>query len=1692
MSNSRIESTPLMALSIEGYQCLEKIYDSCKTLVYRGVCSVDHQSVIIKVPKKNRPTETEIIRFRNQYSLVHSLIHPGIVKLYRLDLQQNSCVLIMEDFGAMSLQDHLENRGSLLPLPEFYAIALQIVEALIELHEHCIIHKDLKPQNVLINPQTGVVKLSDFCIASRLPKEVPQLESPTTLEGTPAYMSPEQTGRMNRGIDYRTDLYSLGILFFNLLTGKLPFHADRLMGWIHCHIAQRPPRLDSLNSDVPPMLSAMVEKLLSKDAEDRYQSALGLKHDLQRCQQDSTATFPLGRQDCHNQFVIPEQLYGRESEVNTLLTAFDRVTHQQKEMVWVAGSSGVGKTALVHEVQKSIVRGQGYFIEGKFALRSQSQPFSAFISALRNFVKQILTEDEAVLQQWKVQLLSAVGQHGQLLIDVIPELEQILGAQPSVPAVSGTAAQNRFNHVLQELIRAFAQAEHPLVVFIDNLQWADPASLDLFERLMTDSQIESLLLIGAYRDHEVDADHPLLSVVDHLEAVGVQSRNIDLLPLDLPTLNIWVAAALHCQPVRVLPLTQCIFQHTRGNPFFSAQFLQALVTEGLIHRSSMGSWQYDLQRVASLELSQNAVGFVVQRLHRLPKMTQRILHFAACIGNRFDLKTLALVCECSEAGVASHLNQALHEGLIVPLSEMYKLYYLRDDQDQQWSFPSHSVLCYQFLHNSVQQAAYALIPEQQQAAIHLRMGRLLRREYPQAEIALTQVVTHLNQGASLISSISEKLQLIQLNLEAGVEAKEAIDAPTALRYFNTGIKLLPKQSWQTHYDLTLQIFTEAVEAAYLCAQYDELEQLADQILGNAVTDLDALKVHEARILAYAAQNKPLAAIQVALVFLQRLGISFPDTPEMGDITAGLQKTAALVDTVGTENFKVLPMMDDPVQLAKMLILSRVWPTAYIAGSPLVPLIVFELLQLTVTQGRSPFSAFAAVTYGLILCGMTGEIETGYNFGELALELQARDGHPEFEPIILGLMTVFVRHFRDSLQSTLGPLRQTYQVALSVGNVEYAAYAAHHYGEHAFFAGQELNQLLLDVEQHGDAISTHQQLTVLCYNDMLRQMILNLLGQNRTPWQLEGSAYDQTVLLPHHQQTKDILALFYLDFKAMILAYLFQRKELALACALRAEPYIAHMTGMLDVPIFYFYDSLIHLAHYPDAADARQTQILIKVAANQAHLEKYAKHAPTNYRHRLELVIAERYRVLQEPLLAMDHFELALTYAQDGHYIQDVALANELVAQLHCTENNIAVSQAYLAAASDSYQQWGAQAKAEALAQMYPQRSASSLPFSTVGSDSTLNAVGTFSATIQDPVTAADTGGVGSLLHAVESLNGEQSRDALLLSLLGHAVQQTHADVGQLLLPQQTGWMTTVLHQNGSTHLLQQPTPLPEALLQYVERTQTALVLDDVSTSIFAISPYIKQHQPRSILCVPILQRTELTGLLYLENRQAIYAFHEHQTEALKLLTAHAAVVMETLQLRQSYQGYSLQLEQAQSEVLKLHGQVLAGIHHDSLTGLLSRAWLMDRLPQVIGAGHQIAILLIDINNFNVVNHQFGYQAGDQLLQTVAHCLRSCLRQQDRIVRWGGDQFAIVLENLQWRDEPMGLAERIQTLFASPLKTDLQQQSVNVTIGILCDVDKYKQTDEVLKDLWSVLIQAKANHEDGYVVHMPIQQDGATA
>src|SRR6476661_583554 len=783
--------------NLSGYQITEKLYVGTRTLVYRGIRTRDEYPVVVKLLRNKYPTFNDLVQFRNQYTIAKNLDFPHIVKALTLEVYQNSYVLVMEDFGGVSLSTYLKTvtnetqPSQALPLAEFLQLAIQLTDIIHYLYQNRVIHKDIKPANILINPDTKEIQLIDFSIASLLPRETQEIQNPNILEGTLAYLSPEQTGRMNRGIDYRSDFYSLGVTFYELLTGKLPFISDDPMKLVHCHLAKHSIPIHQINPEIPLILSQLVSKLMAKNAEKRYQSALGLKHDLEIClvQLQKTAKiefFELGKRDISDRFTIPEKLYGREKEVDRLLAAFERVSLGSTEMMLVAGFSGIGKTAVVNEVHKPIVRQRGYFIKGKYDQFQRNIPFSAFVQAFRDLMGQLLSESDTQLQTWKTKILTVLGDNGQVLIDVIPELENIIGKQPAALELSGTAAQNRFNLLFQKFVQVFTSKEHPLVMFLDDLQWADSASLNLLKLLMQDGGY--LLILGAYRDNEVSPVHPFILTVEEIVKTGATVNTITLPPLREPDMNQLVADTLNCESFLAQPLTKLVSQKTQGNPFFATQFLKALHDDKLISFDcEIQYWQCDIAQVKALAITDDVVEFLALQLQKLPRETQDSLKLAACIGAQFDLNTLAIVSEKSPDSSATALWKALQEGLVIPNTEIYKFYTQSDSEEV---FNDSANPTYRFLHDRVQQAAYSLIPDEQKQQTHYHIGQLLQQNLSEIEKEekLFDIVGHLNLGIEFMAQAEEREALARLNLAAGQKARNSTAYAGARSFVKTGLE----------------------------------------------------------------------------------------------------------------------------------------------------------------------------------------------------------------------------------------------------------------------------------------------------------------------------------------------------------------------------------------------------------------------------------------------------------------------------------------------------------------------------------------------------------------------------------------------------------------------------------------------------------------------------------------------------------------------------------------------------------------------------------------------------------------------------------------------------------------------------------------------------------------------------------------
>ena len=1550
MNNSHKNSKHSTIAQIPNYQIVETVYSGSRTLVYRGIRTHDQLPVIIKLLKNYYPTFSELVQFRNQYTIAKNLKSPLIIQTYSLEPYQNSYGLVMEDFGGVSLNEWTQKGKNTLSLTEFLQIAITLCNALDVLYRERIIHKDIKPSNILINPGTKEVKLIDFSIASLLPRETQTLINPNVLEGTLAYISPEQTGRMNRGIDYRTDFYSLGVTFYELLTGELPFQSNDPMELVHCHIAKLPPLLSN-RKEIPPVISDMITKLMAKNAEDRYQSALGLKFDLEKCLHQlqvkgAIKRFKIAERDLCDHFLIPDKLYGRETEVETLLQAFERVSLGATEMMLVAGFSGIGKTAVVNEVHKPIVRQRGYFIKGKFDQFQRNIPFSAFVQAFRDLMEQLLTESDVQLEQWKDQILAAVGENGQVIIEVIPELERIIGKQLSVPDLSGSAAQNRFNLLFEKFIQVFTTKEHPLVIFIDDLQWADSASLKLMQLLMSKADSQYLLAIGAYRDNEVSEAHPLILMLQELEKAKATIKTITLAPLNRASINQLVADTLSCSLNLAFPLTDQVISKTKGNPFFTTQFLRALHEDGLITFNFDGNhWQCDIARVRSLSLTDDVVEFVAVQLLKLPLETQRVLKLAACIGAQFDLNTLVIVSKQSQIDVATALWKALQEGLILPITETYKFFQAADIETsaQEIAVP------YKFLHDRVQQAAFSLIPDDQKASIHLEIGQLLldRTSDIEQNNKLFDIVNHLNRGLKLLVDPAEQEKIAQLNGIVAKKARSATAYESAMTYATTGITLLTPDCWQSQYELALMLHELAAENAFLAADFEQMEHWAQIVLEQAKTLLDRVKIYEIEIQSHILQHQLLDAIALAKQVLSQLGIQLPDCPTQEDIHHGFQHTVNLLAGRPIEELLNLPPMTADEPLAAMRIATSAAPGIYIANPSLYPLLILSQVNASIQYGNAPLSAFFYVSYGVLLNGILEDMEAADRAGKLGLAVIEKFNAKEIECRTRVMLGAMLLHGTTHLQMSVQVLREGYQVGLDTGDLVFAGYGAFHSCQHIYFSSQELLTLEREISAYSQMPKNLKQIQTFNYFQMLRQAVFNLLGNAQNPQLLVGELCDEAQFLPQLLSANDLMGLHFFYLHKLILGYLFGETAQSLSeIATEGRQYLAAGAGFVTVPIFYFYDSLAALTG-DFGGDSDFTDRLQRVAENQAKLQKLSHHAPMNFLHKWHLVEAEKHRVLGNKVEASDGYDRAISLAKENLFLNEEALANELAAKFYLEWGKEKFARIYAIEAYYAYTRWGAKAKVNDLEKRYPQLLAPILqqPHTSVFLKETIP--WETIASIQSSTSVSQALDLATLLKASQAISEEIELDKLLTALLKIASANAGASKCVLLLKQEQYLQVAALVEEGQEPQLLASMPLESSqdvaisLVNTVKRSLTPLVLFDARINPqFASDRYIEQHQPKSVLCSPILNQGKLIGILYLENNLTVGAFTSAQVELLNLLCAQAAISLENAQLYEREQQKTQALEKAlndlqntqlqlvQGEKMSALGNLVAGVAHE--------------------------------------------------------------------------------------------------------------------------------------------------------------------
>jgi len=1570
-------------VSIPGYHVSEELYNGSRTLVYRGYRETDSLRVVIKLLKNPYPTFNELLSFRNQYTIAKNLNSPLIIQTYSLEPFQNGYALVMEDFGGISLNDWGMG-GTLESLIEFLRIAIALCNTLDILYRQQIIHKDIKPSNILINPDSKQVKLIDFSIASLLPRETQTLVNPNVLEGTLAYISPEQTGRMNRGIDYRTDFYSLGVTFYELLTGELPFKSNDAMELVHCHIAKAPAALDKFK--VPKSISDIVIKLMAKNAEDRYQSAFGLKFDLETClrqlqESGKVEDFKIAQRDVCDRFIIPDKLYGRETEVETLLQAFERVSLGATEMMLIAGFSGIGKTAVVNEVHKPIVRQRGYFIKGKYDQFQRNIPFSAFVQAFRDLMGQLLTLSDAQIQQWKSDILDAVGENGQVIIEVIPELSIIIGEQPPAIELSGTAAQNRFNLLFQKFTQVFTTEEHPLVMFLDDLQWADSASLNLMQLLMDDT--EYLLLIGAYRDHEVTRVHPLMLTLSEIQKSQATINTITLAPLSQGQVNQLVADTLKCPEVLAWTLSNLVYQKTHGNPFFATQFLKVLHQEKFIQFDlDSGYWECDITQVTQEAFTDDVVAFMAFQLQKLPRSTQQVLQLAACIGNQFDLATLAIVLSQSEIETAADLWKALQFGLILPISDVYK-FYQGESNDRfllSKEFTSKQIAKYKFLHDRVQQAAYSLIPDQQKAATHLQIGHLLRKNFSEIELdeKLFDITLHLNLGIELITELKEQEILAQLNLKAGAKSRNSTAYAAARVYLQTGIKLLRANCWQHQYELTLELYVMAAEVAYLNGDFQGMEQLGALVLQEAQSIFDKVKIYKIQIAAQTARSQLLEAIAVGREALSQLGVDLPSAPDEAEISNVLQNLASLQSGNNPSTLVNLPRMSDRTAIAAMQLLGMLFASVLIGMPGLLPFLSATMVRLSLQFGNAPASTVGYAIHGMVLCAFLGEVETGYAFGRLALSLL--ELHTQsMKSLTLHLFGAFIQHHRQALRAAIPTLKDSYTTGMETGEFLYAGYSIAVYAYTALYAGVDLDALSPELAAYNIALAQVKQDSPNIFLNMARQTVQHLRETVSQPDCLIGTAYDETVMLPKHQQDNDLTAIASVYIYKLLLAYSWGNYQAALNHITPVKSYLMGVSGLVHTPIFHFYAALTHLALFPSQPEPEQAQMLAVAVTHQTILHQWAQNAPMNHLHKWYLVEAERYRVLGEKAAAIECYEQAITLAASNQFVNEEALANELAAKFYLEWGKARIAQSYMIEAYYAYTRWGAKAKVEDLATRYQQLLAPILQQKKLGFDLS-NQTTSFLSTVSGGTTISDSLDLATFIKASQSLCTEIELQPMLSSLMSVVMENAGATKGTLILSEADQLNLTITavsssstfqltYTEFSSNCLESNLDIPITLINYVKRTREIFVIDHAMVSAFlSADSYIQHQQPKSLLCIPMSNQGKLIAILYLENNLTTGVFTSERVEVLKLLATQAAISLKNAilyknlaQAKESLEEYNHTLEEkvgARTQELNDKNQHL----QQALEELQSTQTQLIQSEKMSALGQLVAGVAHEINN----------------------------------------------------------------------------------------------------------------------------------
>jgi PAS domain S-box-containing protein len=1364
------------------------------------------------------------------------------------------------------------NQGQPLDLTCVLRIAIGLAKTLGQVHQHGLIHKDIKPANVLVD-DTGNAWLTGFGIASRLPRERQSPVAPEIIAGTLAYMAPEQTGRMNRSMDARSDLYSLGVTLYEMFTGTLPFAAAAPLEWVHCHIARRPTAPRD-RAAVPEPLSAIVMKLLAKNAEDRYQTALGVEADLRKCfgeweSRGCIEPFQLGTHDVPSQLLIPEKLYGREREVDALLAAFERVVvGGRPELVLVSGYSGIGKSAFVNELHKLLIPPRGLFASGKFDQYKRDIPYATLAKALQSLIRPLLSKSEEQLSKWRDALHEALDPNGQLIVELVPELKFIIGEQPAVPKLPARDAQNRFHRVFRRFIGVFARQEHPLALFLDDLQWLDAATLDLLEDLLTQPDAKHLLVIGAYRDNEVDPAHPLMRKLEAMCRAEVMRQDIVLAPLTREDLEQLVAHSLHCEPYETRALAELVHEKTTGNPFFAIQFISELADEGLLaFNHAGGRWTWDLSRILAKNYTDNVVDLMVGKLNRMPASTQNALKQLACLGNSAQCDMLEMVCQDSSEEIDRQLWEAALAGLVFRSEDSYR-----------------------FLHDRVQEAAYSLIPVQFRSEAHLRIGRLLVAQTPAERLdeQIFEIVNQLNRGSDLITSATERVRFAELNLVAARRAKSSAAYASALSYLIAARGFLPGKTWNDSYDLMFSIESLSAECELLTGNLAESEGRLLRMAQHANTRHDLAVVTRLQLTVYTALDRSDRGVEICLEYLRRDGKTWPLHPTIDEVHSEYDRVWELVGTRQIEDFLDLPVMTDPEGLEAMDVLTEVVTPAVFFDEKLSSFLLCRMVLLSLEHGNTDASAFAYVWFAVVARSGFGNYKDAFRFGRLGYELVEKRGLRGYEArTLMSFGNLVIPTAKHALEGR-DMVRRAFDAAFRNGDLTFAAYSWNQLITNLLVVGDPLAEALAEGEK-GLVFAKKAGFGLVVDLLTAQVQLIRTLRELTPKFGCFNDDHFDELEFERHLASNPVLAdpefgYWVLKMQARFLAMDY---DSAVHASAKAQPLLWSAPALHETANFRFFSALSHAAAWDSAAPDEREKHLEALEAHHKQLEIWAEHCPANFENRVALTGAEIARIEGRLSDAEDLYEKAIRSAHANGFIHSEAVACELAARFFAARGFDRIADTYLREARYCYCRWGADGKVKQLDQLYPQLRKEQPTRGTTSA-----------------IVAPELLDLATVIRVSQAVSGEMVLEKLIERIMRAGIEHAGAERSLLIRPVgdelEIEAEATIAENNVTVHLRgtsEIAAMLPESVVRYVARTRKDVILDDASTgNPFSGDPYIALRRARSIVCLPLVNQGRLNGIIFLENNLTAHAFTAARITVLKVLASQAAVSLENTRL----------------------------------------------------------------------------------------------------------------------------------------------------------------------------------------------------